>query len=117
MPLRGFWWVRIEDGLLDRPLLRTLPCPVARGSGAIDAADEAVDLAAADTGSATKVDRMEPAFGDQLVRLGPSNGQYLGCLLDVEEPRAGSFCVVVVHRCLLVFGTVHREKADFPANR
>jgi hypothetical protein len=35
----------------------------------------------------------------------------------VEEPRAGSFCVVVVHRCLLVFGTVHREKADFQANR
>jgi len=80
---------------------------------AIDAADEAVDLATADPRRPAEADRVQLAVSDQLVRLGSADRQLLGCLLDAQESRADPVRVVVVHGDLLVSAGVLSGEGRF----
>jgi hypothetical protein len=116
MALRGRGWFGVEERLLSPSRMCTPGGPPLCVGLAVDAADEAVDLATADPRRAAEADRVQLAVSDQLIRLGPADREQLGRLLDVQEPRTGPFGVVVVHGDLLMFAGVYQEKADFPAD-
>src|SRR6476620_10355325 len=106
MALRGRGWFGVEERLLSPSRMCTPGGPPLWVTLAIDAADEAVDLATVDPRRAAEADRVQLAVSDQLIRLGPADREQLGRLLDVQEPRTGPFGVVVVHGDLLMFAAL-----------